>query len=63
MIDYDETHKILVEIYSMLGEKVLHQEFEVSRRYEFDLSGRPAGIYLVRVIRNEEMGVIKIVKQ
>lgn len=58
-----QTENILIEIYSMIGEKLLHEQLPAQSRYELDLSVRAKGIYLVRVIKGDEIGVEKIVKQ
>lgn len=54
---------IAVEIYSMLGERILQTQISGQQQYEFDLSSRPGGVYLVRVVRGDEVGVEKVVKQ
>ena len=54
---------IAVEIYSMLGECILQTQLSGQHQYEFDLSGRSGGVYLVRVVRGNEVGVEKVVKQ
>jgi len=40
-------------------------EIELSgkRLFEFDLSGKPAGIYLLRVIRGDDIGVWKVIRE
>ena len=53
---------ITVEIYSMLGERILQTQLSGQQQYEFNLSGRPGGVYLVRVVRGDEVGVEKVVK-
>jgi trimeric autotransporter adhesin len=59
----EETTPIKVEIYSMLGKCILQTQLSGQQQYEFDLSSRPVGVYLVRVVRGEEVGVEKVVKQ
>lgn len=59
----EEATAITVEIYSMLGERIHQTQLSGKQQYEFDLSGRPGGVYLVRVVRGEEVGVEKVVKQ
>jgi hypothetical protein len=54
---------IAVEIYSMLGERIMQTQLSGSQQYEFDLSARPEGVYLVRVVRGDEVWVEKVVKQ
>ncbi len=47
----------------MLYERILQTQLSGQKQYEFDLSSRPGGFYLVRVVRGEEVGVEKVVKQ
>ena len=54
---------ITVEIYSMLGERILQTQLSGQQQYEFDLSGRPGGVYLIRVMAGEEIGVERLIKQ
>jgi hypothetical protein len=55
--------KYLVEIYDMKGDKMLSAEMRGERRHEFSLSGKPVGIYLVRVISERNSGTTRIIKQ
>jgi uncharacterized protein (TIGR02145 family) len=59
----EEETAIMVEIYSMIGERILQTQLSGQQQYEFDLSNRPGGVYLVRVVRGEEVGLEKVVKQ
>jgi subtilisin family serine protease len=52
---------VTVEIYSMRGERLLRRELTDGNRYKFDLSAKPKGIYLIRVIRGDEAGVEKLI--
>jgi hypothetical protein len=54
---------INVEIYGMMGEKVFQDRLFGSMLYEFDLSNMPKGIYFIRVLKGEEMGIEKVIKQ
>jgi hypothetical protein len=54
---------IVVEIYSMLGERVIHVELPEIKQCLFDLSARQPGIYLIRVMKGNDVGVEKVVKQ
>ena len=53
---------LIIEVYSMLGESILHAEFPASSIYKIDLSSRQPGMYIVRVIRGQEMDFVKVVK-
>lgn len=52
-----------LEIYSILGERLLQQRLQGQQQYMLDLSLNPRGIYLIRVIRGNEMKVERIIKQ
>ncbi len=58
-----ESSKVSVEIYGILGEKIMKTEMGGSTQHVFDLSERQQGIYLIRVINGEEMGMTKIIRQ
>jgi len=60
----DVSSKVSVELYGILGERILHRDLPAGTRQQvFDLSGRQHGVYLIRVLNGTEMGVSKIVKQ
>ncbi len=59
-----EWSKVSVEIYGMLGDKILRKEMSGFKQQVFDLSDRQHGVYLIRVMNNgSEMGMTKIIKQ
>jgi hypothetical protein len=53
---------INIEIYGMMGEKVFQDRLFGSMFYEFDLTNMPNGIYFIRVLKGEEMGIEKVIK-
>jgi hypothetical protein len=57
------TDHIQVEIYDMQGERIHWEQFSGAYRHDFNLCGRTAGIYLVRVIAGNESGAARIIKQ
>ena len=60
----EETSKVSVEIYGILGDRILKKEMTGFKQQVFDLSGRLHGIYLIRVMNDgSEMGMTKIIKQ
>ncbi len=59
----EESSIISVEIYGILGERILNKEMSGLKQQVFDLSGRQHGVYLIRVINGAEMGITKIIKQ
>ncbi|MCX6269405.1 MAG: choice-of-anchor J domain-containing protein [Bacteroidetes bacterium] len=54
--------KYLVEIYDMKGIKLLSDEFSDRQKYQFSLTGHPAGIYMIRVIGEKNAGTTRVVK-
>ncbi|MEI7725924.1 MAG: GEVED domain-containing protein [Bacteroidota bacterium] len=58
-----ESANVSVEIYGILGERILKTDMHGSRQQVFDLSGRQHGIYLVRLTYGKELGMTKIIKQ
>jgi hypothetical protein len=57
-----EAEYIVVEIYSMLGERIISSRLLGSTQYEFDLSEKPRGVYLVRVLNGDAVGFEKVIK-
>ena len=52
----------VVEIHGMFGERILKQAVPGERQHGCTLAGRPAGIYLVRLISGGNAETVKIVK-
>jgi hypothetical protein len=61
--DVRETSTIKVEIFSLIGESIMNIELPEMKQYLFDLSARQPGIYLIRVMKGDDVGVGKVVKQ
>jgi hypothetical protein len=59
----DVFSKAIVEIYSLMGDIVGYYELSGAIKHEFDLTKAPSGIYLVRVISGNEIGVQRIIKR
>jgi hypothetical protein len=62
-LDADQTSTINVEIYGMMGERIFQNILFGAMQYEFDLSNMPNGIYFIRVLKGDEMGIEKVIKQ
>ena len=54
---------ILIEVFGMQGDKLITKELSGTAAHEFELSGRPAGIYYVRLISGNQTETVKIIKQ
>jgi len=61
--DFDAIQAIRVEISTMMGERLLQTTLTGRQRYEFDLTGFPVGVYLIRVVAGDKTSVGKLVKQ
>jgi hypothetical protein len=55
-------HEMFAEIISPFGERLLLKECFAGNLYHFDLSGRPSGIYFLRVFQENQSLVLKIIK-
>ena len=53
---------VKVEVYSMSGEKVLTERFDGLMNREFDFGGMSGGLYFVKVIADDYVETIKLVK-
>jgi hypothetical protein len=58
-----EESTLIIEVYNMIGENILHAKLPAESHYTLDLTGRQPGIYIVRVIRGNEMDFVKVVKR
>lgn len=58
-----ESATVRIEIYSMQGERLLHEQYSGEMKHELSLNGRPAGIYFIRVLCGGTSGSVKIIKQ
>jgi hypothetical protein len=63
LTEFDEALKITVEIYGMMGERLLQNELFGSQLYRFDLSTMPKGVYILRVLRGNQTETQKIIRQ
>ncbi|MCX6267400.1 MAG: T9SS type A sorting domain-containing protein [Bacteroidetes bacterium] len=58
----EQTADLRVEMVGMHGERVLSAELRGQRKYELSLTGKPVGIYFIRVVSGKFTGTLKIVK-
>ncbi|MCX6268112.1 MAG: S8 family peptidase [Bacteroidetes bacterium] len=52
-----------IELYGMMGEKILSKQLPPQNRYELSLALQPPGVYILRYITGKETGTVKIIKQ
>lgn len=58
-----EDSRANVEIYGMMGELVQQTTLIGERSYQFNLSDKPIGIYIVRVLQGESLYMEKVIRQ
>jgi hypothetical protein len=58
-----ETDKIRVDIFNMTGNYVLSTEFTGGIKHDLSLSGKPTGIYLIKVTSEKTVGITRLIKQ
>ncbi|NLN96449.1 MAG: T9SS type A sorting domain-containing protein, partial [Bacteroidales bacterium] len=61
MIDYDEA--ITVEVYDLLGDRIIIKQLSGAKKYEFNLTKQARGVYIIRVFTTEDSGFERIIKQ
>jgi hypothetical protein len=59
----DPGGKYSVIILNMMGKEILREAFSENHLRHFDLSGMPAGIYILQILTGTESGVAKIIRQ
>lgn len=52
-----------LQVSGMMGNTIIQQKLEKSDTYEFDLTGQNPGIYIVRILRGDQVDTYKLVKQ
>jgi hypothetical protein len=63
LLDLGEASMVFVEIFSNIGERIFSCELPAMKQYQFELSEHQPGIYLVRVMQGNEVGVEKIIRK
>lgn len=53
---------ISVELFSMVGERIIYAQLSGRQDYEFDLSDMPIGVYFVRLIDGNKVATERVVK-
>jgi hypothetical protein len=60
---YDDQEVIIIEIYSIIGKRMLNRELPAGPRHYVGLEEFNPGIYLVRVMQGKQTGVERVIKQ
>lgn len=59
----ENTEKVTVEVFGMMGERLLRSDLSGSQVYQFDMSAMPRGVYILRVLRGDQTYIQKIIRQ
>lgn len=62
MTDNTGFSSVHVEIFSAQGNLILESSEPVAKQYNLSIANQPPGIYLIRVLRDFEFGIQKIIK-
>ncbi len=62
MTETDSGGSIRVEIFSLMGERILQSELPLMKQYQLDLSNRQPGLYLIKVMKGNEVGYFKLIR-
>jgi uncharacterized protein (TIGR02145 family) len=63
LLGFEEASIVLIEIFTMQGHLITRRELLGQKHYNLSLTGRQPGIYLIRVLKDNEIGTSKIIKQ
>jgi|LSQX01.1.fsa_nt_gb hypothetical protein len=58
----NESGSVRIEIFNLLGERILNTEQQTNSHYQLDLSGNKAGIYFIRVNNSGRIDQKKLIK-
>ncbi len=59
----EETADAVVWVYGMMGGLVLEKSMMGVAKKEFSLESNPGGIYIVKVLKSDKIGTVKIIRQ
>jgi hypothetical protein len=62
-LEKNSDENVTVEVLDLYGRTVFEKEQMTGNKIELDLSGQPAGIYLVRIFTGNEIKIIRLVKE
>ena len=58
----NDSGSVKIEIFNLLGERILNTEQKTNSHYQFDLSGNKAGVYFIRVNSSGRINQKKLIK-
>jgi len=63
LLTVNEASLLLIEIYTMQGRLISRSELPAQPQHSLSLVGQQPGVFLIRVIKDHEMGIGKIIRQ
>ncbi|TVR44198.1 MAG: HYR domain-containing protein, partial [Bacteroidia bacterium] len=63
VLTHGETESMLVEVYSLLGGRIIQRELPLEGLHALDLTGHQPGLYIVRVMSGDKVGVERLIKR
>ncbi len=52
-----------IEVYSIHGQQIKHREVQAVHHHVFSLEGQKPGIYLIRVMKGDQVGIERLIKR
>jgi hypothetical protein len=62
LTEISEKMSITIEVYSMKGEKLLMENLFGANIHLIDLSSKQPGLYFIRVMKEDKVGIEKVIK-
>jgi hypothetical protein len=63
LTEYNEFSSITVEIYTIQGQRIISTQLPEGKVFNFSFSERKPGVYLIRVLKDQNVSTGKIIKQ
>lgn len=63
LLDHNEFSTIIVEIFTIQGILISNTKLPDGKLFNFSLAERQSGVYLIRVLKDKHVGIVKIIKQ
>ncbi len=63
LLKVEEASLLLIEIYTMQGRLITRSELPAQTQHSLSLGGQQQGVFLIRVVQDQEIGTGKIIKQ
>jgi len=63
LLIHSDTETMLVEVHSLLGGRIIRSELPVQGAHSLDLTGHQPGLYIIRVMKGDKVGVERLIKR